>query len=582
MSSVTLFPMRAGTGLTLIGLLAGCGSSGLPPDTPNALLITIDTIRPDALGCYGGPAQVSPVLDKLASQSVQYLNARTTVPITVPAHASMLTGLYPLRHRLRDNSTGRLPDSAHTLAELARERGFQTAAFIAARVLNHHVGLDQGFELYDEPARPERMGHHIPRRPAAEVTALAGDWLAQRDPERPFLIWLHFYDPHQPLEPEPEFLEQAGGNAYHGEVAGMDHQIGQFLAQIDLDETLVIVVGDHGEAFGDHGEQTHGTYCYESTLRVPFLIRYPDGTQAGKRSQETVSVVDVFPTLVDALGLDLPHKVDGESLWRREVSKDRGVYFESYYGWRHYGWSPLAGWAKGSLKYLHSSDPELYDLEQDPREASNLAAGMQPEIQPFRQAIQQLAALPALTLESESAGENQLQELAQLGYATGGSGDGEVPHPLDSTQLPSPTETRAEQVLIDRGSLLAQTGKEPEAVDVYREILTRNPRNLTALQELSFLLIGLGKHEEALPILFARLALPPERGLTHAKVGTCLEARGDVEGAIRHLKLAVKLEPEHPRMLQHLLRLLGQQGRREEAAPYLRRLMEMQETGETK
>ena len=582
MGSAILCRMRARVPLMLFALFTSCGTTALPPDAPNALLITIDTIRPDALGCYGGPPEVSPVLDELASQSVQYMNARTTVPITVPAHASMLTGLYPLRHRLRDNSSGRLPDSAHTLAELARERGFQTAAFVAARVLEHRVGLDQGFEVYDEPPRPDRIGHHIARRSAAEITASASDWMNQRDPERPFLLWLHFYDPHQPFEPEPEFLEQASGNLYHAEVAGMDHQIGRFLAQIDLDETLVIVVGDHGEAFGDHGEQTHGTYCYESTLRVPFLIRYPDGTQAGEQSQETVSVVDVFPTLVDALGLASPQKVDGESLWRRKVSADRGVYFESFYGWRHYGWSPLAGWARGTLKYLHSSNPELYDLELDPQEQSNLAAGTRHEIQPFREAIRQLAALPALTLESESPDEGHLRELAQLGYATGGSGDWDAPHPLDSSQLPGPIETRAEQELIDRGSLLAQTGREQEAVDVYREILQRNPRNLTALQELSYLLIGLDQHAEALPILLERLALPPERGLTHAKLGTCLEAAGDVEGAIRHLKLAVKLEPEHLRMLQHLVRLLGQQGRRQEAAPYLRRLMELRGTDGTK
>jgi arylsulfatase A-like enzyme len=543
---------------------------------PHVVLLTIDTIRPDALGCYGGPVGVSPHLDALAEESVIYTAARTTAPITAPAHSSMLTGLYPPRHRVRDNGGTPLPDSALTLAELAREAGYETAAFVAARVLNRATGLDQGFETYDEPPRPQVVGHHYARRPAVEVVNAALAWLEPRGPERPFLLWLHFFDPHQPSQPAPEFLRQANGDPYHGEVAGMDAQIGRFLGALRsrglMDETVVLVVGDHGEAFGEHGEETHGAYCYDSTLRVPFLVRHPDGRRAGERSDETVSVADVFPTLVEAMGLAPEDGVDGRSLWRGPVEAGRGVYVESYYGYTQYGWSPIAGWVQGGRKYLHSSAPELYDLVRDPTEQANL----DDDVEPFRRAIEKVAARPALESSAPAAGEERLEELAALGYATGGSGgETELPHPLAETGRPSPVDSRPEQELIDRASALAQTGGQAEAIRIYRQILADNPANPTALQELSFLLLGAARYQEAISVLKRRLEIPPERGITHAKLGSCYEAVGRLEEAIVHLRRAVELAPNHVRMHEHLIGLLQRNGRAAEAQPYVARLKEL-------
>jgi len=565
--------------LSTLLFTAACGSA-VPTEAPtHVVLLTIDTIRPDALGCYGGPAGVSPHLDRLARESVLYTAARTTAPITVPAHSSMLTGLYPPRHGVRDNGGTPLPAAARTLAEHAREAGYDTAAFVAARVLNRSVGLDQGFDVYDEPAPPEVVGHHYERRPASEVVDAALAWLEGRTGERPFFLWLHFFDPHQPSQPAPEFLRQAGGNPYHGEVAGMDAEIGRLFGALRgkglMETTAVLAVGDHGEAFGEHGEATHGAYCYDSTLRVPLLVRRPDGRRAGERSGETVTVADVFPTLLEAMGLEPGDQLDGQSLWSAGVGPERGVYVESYYGHTQYGWSPIAGWVQGRRKYLHSSAPELYDLRLDPTEANPIEG----DTEPFRRAIRAMAARPALTTSAPAAGEERLEELARLGYATGGSGAAsELPHPLADTGRPSPVESRSEQALIDRASTLAQTGGTLEAIGLYRQILAQNPDNPTALQELSFLLIGAGRLREAVPVLLQRLEIPPERGLTHAKLGSCYEGLGQLGRAVEQLERAVQLAPGHVRMHEHLIRLLHRAGRGRDAQPYVERLTELKKS----
>ncbi len=563
--------------LVLLPLLALVACTRAPERVPlSAVLLTIDTIRPDALGCYGGPEGITPHLDALALESVLYTQARTTAPITAPAHASMLTGLYPLRHGVRDNAGTPLPPSARTLAELAGEAGFETAAFVAARVLNRSVGLAQGFELYDEPPRPRFVEHHYARRPASEVVDEALAWLQRRDPERPFLLWLHFFDPHRPYKPSAEFLRQAHGNPYHGEVAAMDAQIGRFLDALRerglLERTAVVAVGDHGEAFGEHGEETHGAYCYDSTLLVPLLVRHPDGRRAGERSSETVSVADVFPTLVDALGLAAGSEHDARSLWRGRIEAGRGVYVESYYGYMQYGRSPIAGWVQGGKKYLHSSAPELYDLARDPDEATPVEGA----VESFVRAIGAAAARPALEAPAPAADENRLEELAGFGYATAGAGgDHELPHPLADSNRLSPIESRPEQALIDRAGTLVQTGGGAEAIRIYREILEGNPENPTALQELSHLLIVAERFPEAIPVLRSRLKIPPERGITHAKLGACLESTDDLEGAVRHLRRAVELEPRHVMMHEHLFQLLRRSGQAAEAQAVRKRLREL-------
>ncbi|MCZ6599113.1 MAG: sulfatase, partial [Planctomycetota bacterium] len=415
----------------LAATASSCGGGG-DCGPRSALLITLDTTRYDALGCTGGPPGVSPNLDALAAEGVLYEQARTVCPLTMPAHASIFTGLYPLRHTVHMNSMLALPSSAHTLAERASQRGFQTAAFIAAVVLADDFGLAQGFERYDQPAPPlvQREEIHYDRRPANEVADDAIAWLAERDPERPFLLWTHFFDPHVPHDPPGEFLRAGKGDPYLGAVAFMDHHIGRILAALDeeglLDETIVVVVADHGEARGDHGESTHGVLAYDSTIRVPLIVRHPDGWRAGERSDEIVSVVDVFPTLVEALELGGPGDVDGVSLHRRRAPPDRGVYYESYYGFFSYGWSPLAGWADARGRYLHSSAPEYYALTDEEERVDLIAE--QDELERYRRAIDSIAGRSRLTRDAnDTAAAHVLAQLQRLGYTGAAAGADGIP-----------------------------------------------------------------------------------------------------------------------------------------------------------
>ena len=300
--------------------LLGGACGGTTPGTdspPSAVLITLDTTRVDALGCYGGPAGLTPHLDGLAADGVVFDNAHTVTPLTLPSHASMLTGLTPLRHGVRINGSQALGEEASTLAERARDAGVQTAAFVSSVVLGREFGLDQGFEHWDQPrAGSAPLANYTEERAAGATVANAVRWLAERDTERPFLLWVHLYDPHAPYAPPPAYVERAGGDAYRGEVAWMDDAIGTLLAALRADDAwsrcTVLVASDHGEGLGEHGEPTHGYFLFESTMRIPLLLRAP-GLAAG-RSSRTVGVSDVFPTLQAALGLPPRAGIDGVSL----------------------------------------------------------------------------------------------------------------------------------------------------------------------------------------------------------------------------------------------------------------------------
>ncbi|MCY3001048.1 MAG: sulfatase-like hydrolase/transferase [Planctomycetota bacterium] len=248
---------------------------------------------------------------------------------------------------------------------------------MASLVLDRSFGLSQGFDTYEgvEPPK-DRAAPKIEELRAPQVLARAKAWLAARDRERPFFTWVHLFDAHDPYEP-PKELAEAYKSAYLGEIAFMDRALGEFLdalrADGTLEQTLVVIVGDHGEGLRQHQETTHGWFCYESTVRVPMLVRFPDGWRKGERSAEIASVVDVFPTALSALGLDVPRDLDGTSLDHALVPEGRGVYFECFNGAENFGWSPLVGWADAKAKYIHSSVPELYDVLPDAREVRNVA-----------------------------------------------------------------------------------------------------------------------------------------------------------------------------------------------------------------
>jgi arylsulfatase A-like enzyme len=566
---------------TLVALLlAGC--DGGDSDRSSALLLTVDSLRPEALSCFGNPEPITPNLDRFAEEGVLYTNARTVAPLTVPAFASIMTGLYPIRHSARDNHGVPLPDEALTLAERASDAGFHTAAIVGAAVLDRGVGVAQGFEYYRQPPLPSHVSvtARYPEWSADEVVAEVERWLAGRDRSRPFLLWVHLFDPHAPYAAPLETTEEAGGHPYMGEVAVADEAIGRIRKLLEseglLEDTFVAIASDHGEGLGDHGESSHGAFCYDSTLRVPLILRFPDGSRAGERSEEIVSVVDLFPTLLDALGIDEPGDVDGLSLFDGAVPVDRGVYFESYFGYLRYGWSPIAGWVDVGGKYLHGATPEFYNPTSDPTETTDLI-GARPDVERYREAIAAVAARPRLK------GVPRIDEalratLEAMGYAAGIGPDEALPEPLAVTALPDAGARREEMQKVTAALGLGERKKYDEAIRALQEVTENNPRNRLAQSWLATYLVHSDRCEEAIPVLQGLLRGGSESGSAYNSLGHCLMEGGDAQRALVHFRRASQLDPTNPIPVGNLAAALDRLGRTDEAGIYWRRFAELTPT----
>ena len=571
---------RRGRVAALAGILfalAACAPTST--DRPSALLVTLDTTRADALSCYGGPAGLTPNLDALAAEGVLYENAHTVAPVTMTAHASMLTGLYPPRHGVRGNDRWALDERANTLAEQARAAGVQTAASVAAIVLHESFGLAQGFETYAQPEMTQRPGIvAYDERVATQVVDEAVAWLAQRDRSRPFFLWVHLFDPHASYSPPPPFRNVAGDHpAYHGEVAFMDREIGRLVEHLRDDDAwphlTMVVVGDHGEALGDHGEKTHGVLCQEATMRVPFLLRHPDLARAGERSPEIVSVVDVFPTLADALGLELLDGIDGISLHPGVIPPRYGIYFESYEGFLAYGYSPVAGWLNKHGKYLHSSTPRFFDLDDDPRELHDLLRENAGLVDAARGHIERLVAKPSLPpAQSASSDPETLARLRALGYAALGDVDVEFPHPLAPCDRPSAAEVIELHEECLAGLNAFHAGQLDRAEQILGRVVTEMPRNTAALLFLGQTLVETDRPAEALPLFDRFLRDRPDLAFAHYQRAECLRRSGRAPEAVSAYEDALEREPTGREYYPALIQLLGKLGRTSEAQEWARRM----------
>jgi len=564
---------------------AGADPAGERPRAENVLLITLDTTRADAITCMGGPAGVTPNLDALASEGVLYENARTVTPITLPSHASMLTGLYPPRHTVRVNSVNALPASARTAAEAASARGIETAAFVATIVLASDFGLAQGFDVYDQPPPPPRgiaMPGQVGRRSADAITNAFKSWYFGRDADAPFLAWVHLYDPHFPYDQENPFRAEIPGDGYHAEVAAADYAVGEILAAVKtrgaLEDTLVIVVADHGEGRGDHGEDTHSALIYESTMHVPMIVRFPDGARAGERSDEIVSVVDVYPTILEALGLpvsSVPGGLDGISLYSRRAPADRGVYMESFYGLYSFEWSALAGWADADGKLLRSSKPELYDVADDPREQRDLAAARAADVPGYVAEIDAVLAAPALERDdSDVAGALVAESLRGLGYTGTAPADGSAPiSPFSPERPPPAARMNAFRLFVSTDDMSTVESTE-RAIAVLQQILAENERNHSAWLQLSGALLNVRRYAEAEQAARKAVEIGGERYTPVKNVAIALDAQERFAEAVPFYERAVELAPGDTTTIQRLASIFAFLGNEERAQHYARMLTE--------
>lgn len=554
-------------GIVLLTGLVACGGSkqARPPQSRSAILITLDTTNAGALDCYGRDRGLTPNLATFAADSIVFDEARTVAPLTLPAHASMLTGLTPARHTVRDNSLSRVPEDAETVAELAKNRGYATAAFVSAAVLSAPYGLDQGFDVYEGPAgSASTVGAHMVERIGSQTTRAAQDWLAARDSKQPFFLWVHYFDPHAPYDPPADFLESAGGKPYLGEVAFMDQAVGDLLGSIRadglLDDVAVVIAGDHGEALGRHGEPTHSLLCYDEVMRIPLLVRPPGGVQTQRRDGRLSSVVDVAPTLQALMGLAEPAMgQDGRDLLGSPPGADHSVYFESWTGYLSFGFSPLVGAVQGNWKYIHTSDPELFNLEENPREeGAQVQALPNDRAEHFQKILRARLRAPALQASQIEGGAANLSDVMALGYAGSGIPDGPLPDPLEPTDLPAPQRSVNQMNATYAAILLAQAGERDQAIEQLSELVSGNQGNVYAATMLGGFLLEEQRFTDAKRILEGLVAGGHERPLLRHHAGRSCEALGLFQEALDHYRKELEMLPNDPAAAEHVARMQRQ------------------------
>jgi arylsulfatase A-like enzyme/Flp pilus assembly protein TadD len=578
----------------------------------NVILLTLDTLRADHLSCYDAGRVQTPHLDALAAAGTLFEKCITQTPLTLPAHTSILSGTYPLYHQVRDNGGFLVPDRLELVSETLQRRRFATAGFIAAYVLHSKWGINQGFEQFSDDfdlAKYQSISLGKVQKRADEVLAEAEAWLRQNGNRR-FFSWIHLYDPHTPYDPPSPFKEQYRGHPYRGEVAYMDSELGKFFDFLKReglwDNTIIIACGDHGESFGEHREQGHGFFIYESTVHVPLIVRAPRPFPV-QRVGRIVQLVDVAPTILDMLQVTPPAAVQGRSLFglmlgRSEKGFD-SAYCETYYPRLHFGWSELSALYSGKWKFIKAPRSELYDLAADPDEALNLerrqsvtARRQQRHLAEFQQRQGKLALTPSGTGKLD---RDSLAKLAALGYITttvdtsqkAGLVDPkekiDLYNNLDEVKQLMGKEQLHEAVakveaiiasdgdMVDAhmmlGNLLFRQRQFRPALAAFREVLARRPDYNFAMLNILYCLKELGQWQECLrEIEQFRTIFPDDPALFFEK-GEALAALRRFEPALEALRRSRDLDPANARTWKKMGELFFLRGEYEQAAEHIRK-----------
>jgi arylsulfatase A-like enzyme len=500
------------------------------------LLVTVDTLRPDALGWVSGAAE-TPALDRLAAEGFRFPAAWTPVPLTLPAHASLLTGLIPPRHGVRDNGQV-LPAGVTTLAERLRAGGRVTAAFVSGYPLEALFGLDRGFDRYDDTL-PEGEQGWVERR--AEDTADAAIAWLETAPE-PWFAWVHFYDPHDPYDPPRAFWRPGPRGAYDGEVTYADLHGGRLLAaarRVASRPLLTVFTADHGEALGEHRERSHGYFVYDSTMRVPLVFNLP-GLLAAGQSAHPARLVDVVPTVLELLGEPAAEGLDGVSLvptLAGGTQPAEAVYLETRLPWVYFGWAPLTAVVEGGWKLIRAPRPELYDLGSDPGETDNRVDTDRRGARELADRLRRLEARPG-PAAARADDPEVVARLRALGYVGAGGGHLEPP-----AGLPDPKD-RIEQ----RETLLAaeddlRAGRPERAIAGFDAVLAVDPDNRFALLRSGVALLVAGRTEAAARRLHRAVTADPDRAEARFALGDALMRLGEPGRAVPQWMELVRLQP---------------------------------------
>ncbi len=558
--------------------------SGEPP--AGLILITIDTLRADHVSCLNSASPVkTPALDSLAKEGTLFTRAFTSTPLTLPAHATLMTGLWPMTHGVRDFTGNRLASDQVTLAETLAKAGFATAGFVSAAVLDHRSGISQGMATYEDSfggflGRDARVAE----RPGRETLELANQWLGSQKQGR-FFLWVHLYEPHDPYTPPEPFLSRHAGQPYAGEVAYVDSLVGSFLDRLRAgglyDRVVIAVVSDHGEGLGEHGESRHGFFLYQSTVHVPWIIKLPGTVGAGKKIESNVSLVDFFPTALQALQVDRkfwPDGLQGRGRYRQIVSGrpagDDEIYLETPVPRNHFGWSDLRGFVLGRFKYIDAPRPELYDLVGDPGEKRNVFPERSALGNQYSDSLRRLESRftvrrpPSNDVDPEL--EDQLRSLGYVGLAAptvqSGSREG-LEDPKDkievyetfqrgvdaargerwgeATRLLELAASRAPVSVAVASSLAGayrNSGRFEKAAEWFQKVVQLRPEDVFTRGEYAQLLIRLGRNQQARAQLEAALTSAPRDFQTLFNLASMKAMESDFGGAVELFRRAAQIK----------------------------------------
>jgi choline-sulfatase len=552
----------------VIGPIAGVRL--FPPAGPrNLLLVSLDTVRADRLGCYQHAAAQTPAIDALAASGLRFEHASTVAPLTLPAHASLMTGTFPGWHGVRDNGGFYLDDDQLTLAEILREKGFRTGGFVGAFVLDRRWGIAQGFDRYvddfDLDAFPSAAGMDMIQRPGSEVVDRALEWL-QADPNRPFFAWVHLYDAHTPYEaPEPfqpRFPRTRDG-AYDAEIASADAQIGRLVSALRaagrFDDTLVIVVADHGEMLGEHGELTHGFFIYEAATHIPLIISGP--RIPARVVSDQVRIVDVVPTALSLLGIAIPNQVQGTNLMPLARGQHLGLvaHAESWYPRYHYGWSELRSIQDERFKMIRAPRPELYDLATDPREERDRATENASRLDVLGRALDEFESRTARAgaPQGPRAVDPETEErLAALGYVAGSISSKKIEGPARG----DPKDKIELYNLMKEASTLSFAGKVDEAIATVRQALATDPEIVEGYLLLGNFYKKVKRPEDAIAAYRDALARDNEHQNALFSLALAYKDEGRLDEARVGFERARALDPRNGRVVWQLADLWMRKG----------------------
>ncbi|MCH7799706.1 MAG: sulfatase-like hydrolase/transferase [Planctomycetes bacterium] len=571
----------------------------------NVLFVTYDTTRADRIGCYGHDGIETPAIDGVARDGVLFTTALAPSPVTLPSHSSLMTGLYPYRHGARANKSFRLSDDNLTIAEILTGQGYRTAAMVSTFVLDKQFGLDQGFGHYDDDVeQPDDEDLvSIAQRRGDETNGRARTWLREHGSEK-FFMWVHYYDPHHPYE-APEPFADRYDLAYDAEIAFTDAQLGRLLAVLDelqiADRTIVVVAGDHGEGLGEHDEFFHSAMIYESTLRVPLVMRWGKSTGNGLRIDRPVSLVDVMPTVLTMLGLDVPGDLDGIDL-TRPAAGDRAIFSETLQGLADHGWASQLGVHVGGMKLILGGEPELYDLAADPHERNNIAeaesvlvAALQSRMTGF---FGEDLSQAATAEPTHHLGAEDLAKLQALGYLSTISGtvdpDAARPHPRDMMpllmrlqraegfekthgldemirKLEALADDRPEfaTVFCTLGDAYRRYGQPDLAEEAYAQCLELRPTDTGPLLSLASLKLATRHIDDAITLYEQVLQRYPDQFVALGVLATIHRTRGEFDEAIEYITRALDVQPHDVRLPTQYLDTMVDLARVDEAVAFM-------------